>query len=271
MILVSIGIFELNISNIIGLILGIAVGFALFMLIYLLYVLKTMNSKKYKEENSVSIEDLKIDASLKKKDLIEAQKRIKIHDNAGICASMITEYQTLFLDSRLKNGKSNIGFAKELSLSLVNNIATLYYPKSKNAYLEISVEDSMTLLRYVISRIDNTLNYGGLRFIKSIKLSTIYRFTMYKKIIDNLKITKVLKKYNITKILSGFKFIINFINPFYWVRKAIIDTSFKIIEKKLCLQSIAIIGSEAYYIYSNSVFKDKEMEEISDEEWKDEE
>lgn len=270
MILIKFGIFELNISNIIGLILGIAVGFALFTLIYLLYVLTTMNSKKYKEENGVCIEDLKIDSTLSKKEIEKAREQIRIRDNAGICASMITEYQSIFLDKRLKKGQSDIAYTKELSISLLNNIASLYYPESKTPYLEISVEDSMTLVRYVTSKVNNLLNYGGLRFIKSIRLSTIYRFTMYKKIIDNFKVTKILKKYNITKILSGFKFIINFINPFYWVRKAIIDTSFNIIVKKLCLQSIGIIGQEAYYIYSKSVFKDKEVEALENED-KDEE
>lgn len=263
MVLLEFGIFKVNISNIFGLCLGIAMSLALCVLIYLLYVINKMNSKKYKEENKIVIEDEEISVKLSKKDkkklALLNEKKLKENTNKEIVCNMIDEYQMLFLDSKFKSG-GNITYAKELSLSLVKNIAKLYYPESENAMLEISVEDTMTLLRYITKRIDALLNYDGLRFIKSVKISTIYNVTMYKKVIDNLKITKTLKKYNLTKILSGFKFIINFVNPFYWVRKAIIDTSFKIITKKICVQTIAIVGAEAYYIYSHSVFNDYKEE-----------
>ena len=258
MFLLKIGIFKVNISSIFSLAFGIAIGIAIITLIYLLYVLKTLNSKKFKKENTIMIDGVMIETHPIKStnNIIENNS-----DNGIMVKDMIKEYQSIFLDKRLRGDYTNVGYCKELSLSLLNNIAKLYYPKSNTPMLEISVEDTMTLLRYIVSRVDNLLNYDGLKFIRRIRLKTIYKTVMFKKTVENWKIYKLSKKYNFNQILNGFKFIINFVNPFYWVRKAIIDTSFSIITKHLCLVIIGIVGEEGYKIYSNSVFK-KENEEI---------
>ena len=84
------------------------------------------------------------------------------------------------------------------------------------------------------------------------------------------------------KMVDTVKGALNVLNPVYWFRKTIMNTTLDFAVNKLCLAVIEIVGEETYKIYSKRVFDeeknldlnvdeivdelDEEMKDISDEE-----
>lgn len=254
MFLLKIGIFKVNISSIFSLVLGIAIGLALFTLIYLAYVLRKMKSNTNKI-SIVPLDDTDINNSKiskkEKKLLLEKNRKIT---NAGITEQMIHDYENMLLDNNLRDGMGYVEYTKILVSSLITNIAKLYFPNSKRPYGEITVQEGLELIEYISKRISEMLQYSGLRFIGGIKLKTIINVKNFKNDFEKWKIVRIAQKYKLNKVLFGLKIVLNFVNPLYWVRKLIIDNSIRIVTRNMCYQIIGIAGEEAYKIYSKSVF-----------------
>lgn len=257
MFLLKIGIFKINISSIFSLVLGIAMGLAIFTLIYLAYVLGNLNKNK-RDVKIVEVDFEAInDGDLSKKEKKELLELYRLNNNSIIVKEMIMDYEKIFCDNKLRNNDSYTSYCMLISKSLIYNIAKVYYPNSSRPYAEIKIEEALKLSNYISKRVDELLDYNGLKFIRGISLKTIVNIKNFKDLCKEWKIVKLLKKYKINKLLAGLKVVINFVNPFYWVRKAIIDTSIRIITKQMCLRIIGIVGEEAYNVYSKSVFKEE--------------
>lgn len=239
MLLAKIGIFRITFGNIYTFIFGIAIGIAIMTIIYLLYVLKQMNSKKFKNMSKVNLDEFNSTDLEKEK-----------------VANTIKEYCLIFNDKKLRKGYTSVEYTKYLTWSLIKNIAEIYYPKSKRPYLDITISDASKLLKYASKRLDQLLDFNGLRIVRKININTaLGTVNIYKKVNDT-NFVKFIYKFRINKILFGFKVLINLINPIYWVRKLIVNKSFKIISDKICVNVIQIAGEEAYNIYSKSVFSE---------------
>ena len=103
---------------------------------------------------------------------------------------------------------------------------------------------------------DEILDINGLRVLRKININSANgMLNFYKRLYDH-KIVKLIYKFKLNKILFGFKVLINIINPIYWVRKFIINRSFSIVTKKICVNVIQISGEEAYNIYSKNAFNE---------------
>ncbi len=255
MLVQTIGIFKISILSIYTFIFGIAIGLAIASIIYLLYVLRQMNSSKFKEMSKIKTKDYEFNpVAMSKKEKIKFDEfKTSLDKQKQVCA-LILEYEEIFNDKKLRKGYTNIEFAKYLSYSLLKNIALIYNPNSKRPYLDITISDATNLLRYASKRMDEILDFNGLRILRRININTLRgTFTFYKKVYD-LKAVKFIYKYKINKILFGFKVLINIINPIYWVKKFIINSSFEIITRKICINVVQIVGEEAYNVYSKNAF-----------------
>ena len=257
MLLSSIGIFRITFGNIYTFIFGIAVGLAIATILYLLYILRQMNSKKFKDMSSIQIVETKIDPKSMTKE--EKQKILndrKSDDKRKQVCALILEYEELFKDKKLRKGYSDIEYTKYLTWSLIQNIAAIYHPKDKRPYLSITIKDATKLIRYASKRMDEILDINGLRVLRKININSANgMLNFYKRLYDH-KIVKLIYKFKLNKILFGFKVLINIINPIYWVRKFIINRSFSIVTKKICVNVIQISGEEAYNIYSKNAFNE---------------
>ncbi len=252
----SIGIFRVTIANIYTFIFGIAIGIAITTIAYLLYVLKQMNSEKFRSMVSMKIVEAKIEDKmpLEEKLKLIAEKDSDLKRRKA-CA-LILEYEELFKDKRLRKGYTNIEFTKYLTWSLIQNIAQIYYPKAKRPYLNITISDATKLIKYASQRVDQILDINGLRILRKLNINSANGMLNFYKRVYDLKLVKLIYKYKLNKIFFGFKVLINIINPIYWVRKLIVNRSFNVITKRICVNVIQIAGEEAYNIYSKNAFNE---------------
>ncbi len=230
MFLFKLGFIEVNLSLIFSFLFGVAIGLAIFALLYLVVVLSTMRSKKYIVRTSV-------------KDVTSKE----IED-------MINETQIMFKDKKLRGENSLIAHCRDLSTELVKNIAIKFFPNSKHPLLELSIDELLLLGVYISKRLDEVLNYRGLRFFRKMKISTIVSLGEVKQTVEDHPLVKATKKYKIAEALKAAKSVVNVVNPIYWARKAIVSTATDVILKKLCVIIIGICGEETFKIYSKSVF-----------------
>ncbi len=225
--------------------IGVGLGVVLAILIYLIFVLSSLKSKKFiiKTEN----DDLKIS---------EVKELIEIAKNE-------------FKNKSLRGERTK---TKQLSLilkDLIYAIASRYYPNSKYPLLEISIDELIMLFGYVEKRLNDILDKKGLRYFKRFKLSTLF-YT--KNTTDRITDSKVYEVgMYVKKATSVGKKILNAINPIWWVRKGIIDNTLSVVLNKLYLILIEVVGEESYKIYSKKftdddiIFDDSSIDELIDE------
>ena len=66
-------------------------------------------------------------------------------------------------------------------------------------------------------------------------------------------------KYKVGKVVKYGAAVINVVNPVFWFRKLVINTSVDVMTRKVCLVVIGIVGEETTTVYSKKLF-DKPVE-----------
>ena len=231
-ILVKIWIFELNFSTVLSFIVGLFMGMVLLSLIYALIVVISLRDKKYRVE--ANPENLRQEQALE----------------------MIKNAQKSFNDRELRGKLTKGQYFKRLTIDLVYGIASSFYPDSKYPLLEITIDEAIELIGYVQYRLNDILGKKTLRILKRFKISTIVDASLKTQSVMDNKAFQVAK--DVTVTASKVKKVIDTLNPVKWVKRLVVDNAITIITHKLYLASLAIIGEEAYKIYSKSVLKHEE-------------
>ena len=87
-----------------------------------------------------------------------------------------------------------------------------------------------------------------------------------KKQIQQSRVVKAAQKYKVGKIVKYGGAALNVVNPVYWFRKLVINTSVDVMTKKICIVIIGIVGEETTKIYSKKLFdKPLELDMIEEE------
>lgn len=250
-------IFEFDFNSLVSFLIGILFGVSLLALLYSLLVVSSIKSKKYVVKT--------------KNETVTDEEIMEIINNATL----------QFKDKSLKGAKNTIGYCWNICSNLTQDIARKFFPKSKRPFAELSVDELLLLAIYISNRINELIDRPGLRLVKKVKLSTILALGDAKNAIDASEFMKMTKKYKIMKMVDTVKGALNVLNPVYWFRKTIMNTTLDFAVNKLCLAVIEIVGEETYKIYSKRVFDeeknldlnvdgivdelDEEMKDISDE------
>ena len=211
---------------------GIAFGFVLCFLIYLLVIARSLKKTKKTASNVVLDVDNKV------------------------ISDLINSAKTHYSDSTVgKPTGQKIACLKDDCWNLINDIAKAYYPESKYPLYELSINEVILLANYISNRIDELFSGRFLKQVKNVKISTVLKIIDIKKKYDQNKLVKTANKYKVPK---GVKFILtalNTLNPAYWVRKIMIDGAFNIVVKKIALTIIDVVGEETYNVYSKNMFR----------------
>ena len=225
----------INLQNIIAFLIGLLSGaLLLFALILIILSSKKKPDKLIYRPVKEALDEKKISEliSSKQKDLI---------------------YQVEEYDKEL------IPTAYKLSLELVHEIASYYYPDSKYPEYEISLVEATELITYIVDKISKLLDKP---IVKRYKNRTIGE------ILSMMNKTKKVAQSSAVKggdeTLKTYKNIVNIINPVYWFKKIAVDGMVNIAMKKLAGAAIQIVGSEANKVYSKSLFKDDVVNDNSD-------
>lgn len=213
---------------------GILTGVILALLIYVIVILLTINKKR--------------------KIIKEVEENIN-EDDVREMIKLAQDNYLLLSKSKDENIRSTA--FKNSCMSLVNDIAKKCFPKSKNPTLEISVDESLLLAKYIIERVEDVLNVRGLRLIKRLTINHLYKLWNVKKKVDNNIVVKEAKKYS--KVTRATLNIVSTVTkPF----KIIGSETKKFLISKIILLTISIVGEEAYKIYTKQAIKSMDPEYI---------
>lgn len=213
---------------------GIGVGFLLFLLLYILFIFVSFRKKQKESVGYVEIDNEKI-----KRIILNSKNRFNE-------------------ESSMKPVSQKFSELGEISWEMIQDIASVYYPKSKYPMYELSSEEFLQLAHYITNRVDMLLSGRILQKMKKYKLSSIFSLLDAKKKYDETKIAKLAKKANATGVGKVLSVIIHTVNPFHWLKRAMIDLPFIKISNKVALVIIDIISEETVKVYSKSVFKKEE-------------
>ncbi|MDD2682468.1 MAG: hypothetical protein WC278_01280 [Bacilli bacterium] len=225
---------EFSWSSLLTLFFGILIGILFCLMTYLVFItvrFKNDKSLSYIKEVDISNDDLKRSVTNARNQYIEE------------C-------------SYLKSGEKIVKL-KDISLSLIDDIALFYYPDSKHPKYELSISEALLLTHYIADRIDTIFKGPILKRLKEIKISSILNVLDAKKIAEENKIVKTVTN---TKVRSFFRTVggvLNYVNPVYWIKKLMIDATFTAALNKISLTIIDIIAEETNRVYSKSLFVDK--------------
>ena len=114
---------------------GIIIGILLILLVYLIISLVHKSSKKKEKNNN------------------------KINIPSSDPTEIILKYKTLYLNEySTKSFTKRISFIKNSSTALIKDIASLYYPASKDPMLEVSFDNLISLTNRILDKIENMVN-----------------------------------------------------------------------------------------------------------------
>jgi len=243
MILTKMISIDFNFGSILIYLSGILSGIIIAILIYTLVLILSIN---------------------KKKKIIEAaQDAIKEEDVREMIEQARNNYRLLIKSDDKEVRES--AFLNTIK-SLAYNIASKCFPKSKDPLFELSIDESILLLKYIIERVEELLDKKMFWLIKKASLRQIKNIFSLKKKIDNNVVVKEVKKHS--KIVKVGLTIINVVKkPVVLLGKSLKN----LLINKIMIATIGFVGEESYKIYTKKAIKSmdpeyqKLMEEIDEE------
>ncbi|WBL31600.1 hypothetical protein [Candidatus Phytoplasma sacchari] len=212
---------------------GLFFGFIFSFLFYLFFLIKNFNK------------DFKI-SKVQNNDL-DKKKML----------SLIKETQNKFLKDIEQKNDEYIFFLFNNIKALTLKISSSFYPNSDYPYLELTIEESLALIKYIHKRIELLFEKKIIFMFKKITLRKIFIFR--KKMIEKKYIRKF-KKTN--KLLNIFNNTINIINPFHWMKKIFLNNLYNTLINKIGCSIISISGEEIYKVYSKKIFEYEDEKKI---------
>jgi len=185
---------------------------------------------------------------------IENIKRPSIDVDEEELKDMIIKKQKSFKRNKKLGKQTIVKLTFDMSYELVEEISRYFFPDSKYPMLELSVSELLNLNHYVTNRLDEILDKPILKNTKNLQMTKIMAMYDKKKAIDQNKLVKAAKKYKVVKIAKYGSAVINAVNPVYWFRKLVINTSVDVMTRKICLVVIGIVGEETTNVYSKKLF-----------------
>ncbi len=147
----------------------------------------------------------------------------------------------------------------DISYELIEEISRYFFPNSKYPMLELSVHELIDLNHYISNRIDELLDAPVLRNTKNVRIISIVKMYERKKYVEESRVAKAVKRYRVGKVLKYGSMALNAVNPVYWFRKLVLNTSIDAMTRKLCVVIVGVVGEETAKVYSKKLF-DKEVE-----------
>lgn len=224
--------FDINISTLFALLAGIGCGIILTVLVATLITLTNIKKETIivdSLKDNVSEEEIQNDIN-KVKDAF----KLKVKEDKEI----------------------NFNEVIHINLQLIRQIASRFYPKSKEPLAELTFEELTLLADYILNKLNKLMDKGPLKVVRKIKLSWVLQLLNMKSSIDNTPVIKTAKKYKLGKIGKAISTTLQFLNPAMWFRKLVYDPCVNLISQKIVLVIIETIGQETYHIYSKQAFLD---------------
>jgi len=224
--------FEISFGGFINFFLGMATGAIAFTAIFVFLLVRGKNLNiEYVKTSEVDVDE----------------EELKL---------LILEKRKLFKRNKKLGNKSIAKLTFELSYELIEEIASYFFPDSKYPMLELNVHELMDLNHYITNRINEILDKPVLKNTMNLQMTKIMSIFDKKRAIQENKVYKAAKKYKVGKLVKYGGAVINIVNPVYWFRKLVINTSVDVMTKKICVVIIGIVGEETTKVYSKKLFEE---------------
>ncbi len=223
--------FEISFGGFINFFLGMATGAIAFTAIFIFLLVRGKNL------NIESVRTSEVDVD---------EEELKL---------LILEKRKLFKRNKKLGNKSIAKLTFELSYELIEEIASYFFPDSKYPMLELNVHELMDLNHYITNRISDILDKPVLKNTMNLQMTQIMSMFDKKRAIQENKVYRAAKKYKVGKLVKYGGAALNIVNPVYWFRKLVINTSVDAMTKKVCVVIIGIVGEETTKVYSKKLFE----------------
>ncbi len=224
--------FDISFGGFINFFLGMATGAIAFTAIFIYFLIRGKN---------INIEDI---------------KRPTVDVDEEELKFIILEKRKLFKRNKKLGNKSISKLTFEMSYELVEEIAAYFFPDSKYPMLELNVHELLDLNHYITDRIKDILDKPILKNTMNLQMTKIMNMFDKKKQIQESKLIKAAQKYKVGKVIKYGSAALNVINPVFWFRKLVINTSVDVMTKKVCIVIIGIVGEETTKVYSKKLFEE---------------
>jgi len=186
---------------------------------------------------------------------VEQVKRSSVENDEDTLVAMIEDKQKEFKKAWKEKEDGVAKIVSRLSFELVEQVATYFFPESSHPMLELSVNEILNLNHYITDRIDKMLDKPIVKNTKKVQIVKIMDMYDKKKQVEETKLVKAAQKLKLPKIMKYGSVAINAVNPVYWFRKLVINTSVSAVTKKLAVVVIGIVGEETVKVYSKALFE----------------
>lgn len=230
-----------NIGGLISFLIGFACGLLVFFLIFIIAISKDKRDKKHYKAPTI-------------KDISEEQVK-----------QLITSKQKVFIEEIEEFDKDPLKMCLSLSLELIHEISSYYYPKSNYPEYELTVKETQELLTYILEQVFNLFNKPIISNLKHIKLSTIKKAYDKGTKVKNSKVAKAYKNSAASEAYSVLRTIANTINPVFWFKKIVINGTINATIKQICKTGLSIVGKESNKVYSKKLFNKDALNDNSEE------
>ena len=211
--------YKLDLNNLISLLIGVVITLTLISFFYIYLVLKKMNRKiKIKKNQNKEVELSVVEEVYK-----NAEKRIK--------------------KARYKDFTVHV-------FSVINDVSKLYFPKSETPYLELTVDEMLSIFKYLSYRLEEIFEIKILHLLKGMTIKQIMNINNIKTKIGKNEVIKKVKQPFYKKFFGVFLSIVNLFNPIFWFKKMFVDNIVKIIGNKIMLELLRITTEESFKVFS---------------------
>lgn len=229
----------INLGNIISFVVGIVTG--ILFAVSAFFIAVSASKKEKKKISGPTIEHIDED-------------KIK---------QMILNKQNDFIHEVEENDKDYINTAFALSVELIHEVSSYYFPDSKRPEYEINIFEAGQLINYIVERVMKLFDKPIIRHFKKTSLAKIADLiSKGKKFAENETVKTVSGPGS--EIISASRVAVNTANPDFWLKKIFLKGAINIAMKRVCKKAISIVGEESNKVYSKKLFN-KEVEVTIDD------
>ena len=226
---------DLNLGSFITFGLGVFFGLVVFTLLYFITSFNVLNKK-----NETAIQELN---KTTEKDIND----------------IIDKYVESFEDECNRRDSVPIEYFKESLLEMIIEVASVFYPNSKRPLTELSIDELITLNRYILNKLEELLSYPVVNLLRKLKLSLVFDILEKTNTIVESKPVQTAKELRLADIGGAILNVLNVLNPFLWFKKLVVEPGVNHLLRKAFKIIYIYLGQETYKIYSK-----KAMEEYED-------
>ncbi len=158
----------------------------------------------------------------------------------------------------------NIDFLLQRAMDMARAVARVYHPETDHPEYEVSLRESILMVRRVVDRLYRLSRFGPFRILSHRKLRQYQKFYRMVRQINDSSIIRALKRYPRLSRLARWAWTVKQSgNPLYWARRDLTREGYFQLIRWFHATFISQVGREAIRLYSDRSFNLKEEQDAT--------